>query len=87
MGFEISEGIDIPAGQYEFEQFCIYAGSADHRKVSVKADYCGGEFFDGDQTAAGAELLWRPTPHFKFAARYRFNEIELPNGAFVIFKG
>jgi len=82
-GFEISDGIVIPAGKYEFEQYCFYLNSAEYRKISIKADYCGGEFFDGDQVATGAEMLWRPSPHFKIAASYRFNEIELPYGAFI----
>jgi len=82
-GFEISDGIVIPAGKYEFEQYCLNLESAEYRKVSVKADYCGGEFFDGDQVATGAQVLWRPSPHFKIAASYRFNEIELPYGSFI----
>lgn len=82
-GFEISDGIIIPAGDYDFEQYCLNIESAEYRKVSVKADYCGGEFFDGDQIATGAELTWRPNRHFKIATSYRFNEIELPYGAFI----
>jgi len=82
-GFEISDGIVIPAGEYEFEQYCLTLKSAEYRKVSVKADYCGGEFFDGDQIATGAQVLWRPSPHFKIATSYRFNEIELPYGTFI----
>jgi len=82
-GFEISDGIIIPAGKYDFEQFCLNLKSAEFRKVSVTADYCGGEFFDGDQIATGASVLWRPNPHFKFATSYHFNEIELPYGKFI----
>ncbi len=82
-GFEISDGIVIPAGDYEFEQYCFNLNSAEYRKISVFADYCAGEFFDGDQVATGARLQWRPNPHFSFIASYRFNEIELPYGAFI----
>ena len=82
-GFEISDGIIIPAGMYEFNQYCLNMGSAEHRKVSVTVDYCGGEFFDGDQVATGVELTWRPSPHFSMASSYHFNEIELPYGTFI----
>jgi hypothetical protein len=82
-GFEISDGIVIPAGKYEFEQYCLTLKSAEYRTVSVTADYCGGEFFDGDQVATGAQVIWRPNRHFKIGTSYRFNEIELPYGAFV----
>lgn len=82
-GFEISDGIIIPAGNYEFAQYCFSLKSAEYRKISVHADYCGGEFFDGDQIATGGQLLWRPNQHFMIAANYRFNEIDLPYGAFI----
>lgn len=82
-GFEISDGIVIPAGNYEFEQYCLNLESAEYRKISVKTDYCGGEFFDGDQVATGAQLLWRPNPHFKIATSYQYNEIKLPYGEFI----
>lgn len=82
-GFEIFDGVVIPAGNYEFEQYCFSMGSAEYRKIVVSADYCAGGFFDGDQVATGAKLQWRPSPHFSFSASYRFNEIELPYGAFI----
>ena len=82
-GFEISDGIVIPAGKYEFDQYCLDLKSAEHRKVYVTVNYCGGEFFDGDQVAAGAQLHWRPSPHLELATSYRFTEIELPYGKFI----
>ena len=82
-GFEIFDGVVIPAGNYEFEQYCFSMGSAEYRKIVVSADYCAGGFFDGDQVATGAKLQWRPSPHFSFSASYTFNEIELPYGAFI----
>jgi hypothetical protein len=82
-GFEISDGVVIPAGEYEYEQYCLNVESADHRKISVQADYCGGEFFDGDQVATGAQILWRPSQHFRLATSYRYNKIELPYGEFI----
>jgi hypothetical protein len=80
--FEISDGVIIPAGVYAYENYCLTVGSADYRKVAISANFCGGEFFDGDQAAAGAQLSWRPSSHFKFAVRYDYNQIKLPYGAF-----
>ena len=82
-GFEIFDGVVIPAGNYEFEQYCFKLSSAEYRKIVVTADDCAGGFFDGDQVATGAKLQWRPSPHFNFSASYRFNEIDLPYGAFI----
>ena len=80
--FEISDGIVIPIGDYSFEQYCINAASAEFRKVSAEAYYCGGDFYHGSQDAAGAALLWRPSAHFKFSVSYDYYDIALPEGAF-----
>ena len=81
--FDISEGVTIPAGSYAFEQYCSEVGGSPYRRLSGHGYYCGGDFFDGTQTSAGASLIWRPNKHFKITAGYDFNDIELPDGAFI----
>jgi hypothetical protein len=81
--FDISEGVSIPAGSYAFEQYCSEVGGSPYRPLSGKVYYCGGDFFDGTQTSTGTSLIWRPSKHFKLTARYDFNDIELPDGAFI----
>jgi hypothetical protein len=81
--FDISEGVTIPAGSYAFEQYCSEVAGSPYRRLSGRGYYCGGDFFDGTQTSAGASLIWRPNKHFKITAGYDFNDIELPDGAFI----
>jgi len=81
--FEISEGVTIPAGAYQFDSYCVRADTAEFRPLRGEAYYCGGEFYDGAQDAAGLSLLWRPNAHFKFVAAYDINAISLPYGSFI----
>ena len=81
--FEISDGIIIPAGDYAFDQYCASLGSGEHRRVSFVAYYCGGEFFDGDISAPGASVTWRPSAHFRLTLGYDISDIDLPYGSFV----
>ena len=81
--FEVSEGIVIPVGMYEYNQYCVTVGTGQHRRLSLSGSYCGGEFFDGDLSAPGAELTWRPNEHFRFVFGYFLSDIDLPYGAFI----
>ncbi|MDH4072639.1 MAG: DUF5916 domain-containing protein, partial [Gammaproteobacteria bacterium] len=81
--FEVSEGIVIPVGMYEYNQYCVTVGTGQHRRLSLSGSYCGGEFFDGNLSAPGAELTWRPNEHFRFVFGYFLSDIDLPYGAFI----
>ena len=74
--------IEIPAGDYAFEQYCISYNTGEHRKLSAEGYYCGGGFYDGDISAPGIDLTWRPNQHFKFVFGYHLSDIELPQGDF-----
>jgi hypothetical protein len=80
--WEVSDGVIIPAGEYSFNQYCVTIVAGPSRHVSGDAFYCGGDFFDGTQSAAGAGIIWRPNEHFKISAQYGITDIKLPYGAF-----
>ncbi|MBJ89927.1 MAG: hypothetical protein CMO98_08730 [Woeseia sp.] len=81
--FEISEGVIIPAGEYNFNSYCANASSAPTGNYTFQAYYCGGEFFDGNMSAPGATVAWRPSKHFNFSLSYGVNDIDLPQGSFI----
>lgn len=81
--FEISEGVTIPVGAYDFDQYCASFQATEYRPLSGGVYYCGGDFFGGEQDSAGVSLNWRPNAHLQIAAGYDFNDIKLPEGAFV----
>ncbi|MDA0705717.1 MAG: DUF5916 domain-containing protein [Proteobacteria bacterium] len=80
--FEISEGIEIPVGEYSFDQYCVIIETGQHRKLYVETYYCGGEFFDGDITNPGIAMTWRPSRHFAMALGYDVSDVQLPQGEF-----
>ncbi len=41
-----------------------------------------GEFYNGDRSAVGVFLNWRPSRHFRTNFRYQYNDIVLPAGSF-----
>lgn len=81
--FEISDGVIIPAGNYQFNDYCLNFSTGEYRRVAGEAYYCGGEFFDGTEDAAGGAVIWRPSPHFKFTGRYDYFHAVLPYGSFI----
>ena len=81
--FEISDGVVIPAGVYEFDQYCGNAQTGQHRLIALHASYCGGDFYGGTIVAPSATLTWRPNKHFAFSTGYSLSDIELPWGSFM----
>ena len=81
--FEISEGVIIPPGQYSFESYGFALETGVHRKLSAAVEYESGDFFEGEQQVIEADLTWRPSPHFQGGVGYEYNDIELPQGAFI----
>jgi hypothetical protein len=80
--FDETKFVEIPVGNYSFEQYCISYDTGEHRKLSAEGYYCGGGFYDGDISAPGINLTWRPNEHFKFVFGYHLSDIELPQGKF-----
>ena len=81
--FEIADGVVIPAGSYEFDQYCATLSTGEYRSLSASGSYCDGEFYGGTISAPGVSLVWRPNAHFKFSAGYQISDVDLPWGQFV----
>jgi hypothetical protein len=81
--FEISEGIVIPPGDYSFDSYCMDAFAGQHRALAGTWFACYGDFYNGSRLSTGANLTWRPNRHLQFGAGFEWNDIELPQGAFV----
>lgn len=81
--FEISEGVFIPPGDYAFDSYCATVATGSHRALSGQLYGCGGEFYSGTRTDAGADLTWRPSPHLRLGAGLEWNDVELPAGGFI----
>ena len=82
--FEISDGVIIPPGRYEWDRFCVRGGTGEQRKLRINGFACGGEFYDGDRDTFSATITWRPNKHFRFESGYRIDKVYLPYGDFDI---
>ena len=81
--FEVSDGVIIPPGDYEFADYGIEIRGVSTRTFAPTLELETGEFFDGDIRIARAGLGWRANRHFFFQLNYEYNDVELPYGEFV----
>jgi hypothetical protein len=78
-----SERIVIPPGDYSFNEIRAGVLSGNQRKLAGGVSAAVGDFYDGEHTSVNTQLTWRPSERFRFALRYRIDDIELPQGSFV----
>ena len=81
--FEISDGVIIPPGRYEWDRYCVRGGTGQHRILKFNGYVCTGEFYDGDRETVSGNFTWRPSKHLRMDAGYTVNEITLPYGDFM----
>lgn len=82
--FEISEGVLLPAEEYAFNEYEVSINSADFRTIAVELGYRIGDFYSGDRTRLSGEIVWKPSPHFWFTGNFEYNDVELPEGDFIV---
>jgi hypothetical protein len=80
--FEISEGVVIPVGAYEWSETNLELQSDAGRPVDGSFNYTKGGFWSGDKTEIRVQAGWRPSPRINFALAWTHNDVDLPQGAF-----
>ncbi len=81
--FEISSGITIPEGGYDWHEFSLFYGTDAGRKWSVEGNLRSGGFFGGHKRSMKVTGRWKPSGHFNVALDVAVNSIELPQGKFI----
>jgi hypothetical protein len=81
--FEISEGVVIPAGPYQWHRYRLEFQSASKRKFSGLVSWRFGEFFDGSLNRTAIEMVWNPVPLLNFQFSGERDAGDLPAGNFV----
>ncbi len=82
-GFEISDGIVIPVGDYRFDRYSIGASSSAGRPVDVSVSWSGGDFFSGTRDAYVAGASWRVSNQLTIGGDLEFNDVRLDEGRFI----
>ena len=80
--FEISPGVVIPTGKYNFRDRGGQFRSGSHRRFQGLFRLLDGSFYDGNRTDILGELTWRPSAKFRSSVSYSYSEITLPQGEF-----
>ena len=81
--FEISDGVVIAAGDYEFTRYGLEGSGANERAIAPSFEVTDGEFFNGDRFEMSVGAEWRPNGRLLFGLEYEYNDIDLREGSFV----
>lgn len=81
--FEISDGVTIPVGDYEFDRVALRLQTGGQRRFSGGLTWEAGDFYDGESLALQPFFNWRPSDHFRLNISYQMDDVDLPSGSFV----
>jgi len=82
--FEIRPGIVIPAGKYTFMNLNTQLDFSNQRNFAPYVGFNIGDYYDGDRVEYSGGLEWRPDEHFYLNMNYSYQDIELPQGDFIV---
>ncbi len=80
--FEISEGVVIPTGEYNYVRYRLETEIASKRRLNGQLTWWFGPFFDGHLNEYQATINWNPTTIVTFEFSGVRNVAELPFGDF-----
>lgn len=82
--FEILPGIVVPAGSYDYTRYYLEAGSSRDRPAYGGFVVITGSYLTGKRNDIEPYVGWTPSPHFATSLSYRHNDIDLPEGQFIV---
>ena len=82
--FEISDGVVIQAGDYDWNRGILGFQTATKRTVSMEQEFSFGNFYDGDRTESKTEVNYLPSKHFGTTLGYTRQNVNLPGGDFSV---
>lgn len=80
--FEISDGVVIPQGRYDFLRYRLEARTASKRRLSGTISWRFGDFFTGTLHEIEVSSSWTPVSLFTFELSTETNVGRLPEGNF-----
>jgi hypothetical protein len=80
--FEVSEGVPITPGRYEYWDYRLNFRTAGQRRVGFFTNFSWGGWWNGDRTQINGRVNFRPTPGFQLGTNFERNDVTLPQGAF-----
>jgi hypothetical protein len=80
--YEISDGIDILAGEYETWEYGIRGNTTGRRKISIFGGVGWSGFWNGNRKNGSARVTLRPNPSLSLSTNFQYNDVTLPQGDF-----
>ncbi|MEO0570060.1 MAG: DUF5916 domain-containing protein [Bacteroidota bacterium] len=80
--FQISDGVTIPVGEYNFMRYRLEAEFARKRRLSGEATWWFGSFYEGNLDEFELTLNWNPSALLAFEFNGLHNRARLPFGDF-----
>ncbi|MGH9461431.1 MAG: hypothetical protein ACRD1X_09455, partial [Vicinamibacteria bacterium] len=85
--FEISDGVVIPIGEYDFGEARVRYQSNVSAPLSGDIQFGSGSFWSGDRKSVSGGLRVRFSEHIAVSGSFERNSVDLPEGAFVTHLG
>jgi hypothetical protein len=80
--FEISRGVEIPIGEYQFRSSGLLVTFSEHRRFAGRFRIQDWSFYGGSREDMLGEVIWRPSEKFRGRISYDYADIRLPQGQF-----
>jgi len=81
--FEISPGVILPVGVYDFVRARAFGSTTNSRPVNVFGGVTAGEFFNGQREDYNFGIGWRPSPRLNASFDFTQSEVKLDQGDFI----
>jgi hypothetical protein len=82
--FEITPGVILPVGDYSFDEYEIALTTGNQRTFSGNFTIRDGDFYSGERLRLDTTVSWRPNQHFRTSAQYEYNDVQMPQGDFIV---
>jgi hypothetical protein len=80
--FEVSDGVVVSAGEYQFVRYSMELETASKRTWSADIEGSVGGFYNGSLQSIAIDLTWRPTAMLHLSLEGERNTGQLPTGDF-----
>lgn len=80
--FAIRSNIAIPSGDYSYLNYTAHFNTGQSRKMHANGNVNWGDFWNGRNRSATANLGWRPHYRVNVDLNFSRNEVDLPAGSF-----
>jgi hypothetical protein len=73
-----TDGIPLPAKQYQYASFSIGYGSDSRKLFGWMSEIAFGQFYNGTVQSFSTGINWRSQPHLNLRLNAQYNDIQLP---------